>query len=134
MPGGLAEFERELIRARTSEGRARAKARGQSFGRPHKLTVYQRRKVLKRKVPEPSETVLAGGDELAEVIDVQRLRPLGRAAVRATDAAQDVTDSRMARIERLASNAAGSRDSRDFAAQRGLGVTLAEVGHVLTDE
>ena len=26
--GGLAEFERELIRARTSEGRARAKARG----------------------------------------------------------------------------------------------------------
>jgi DNA invertase Pin-like site-specific DNA recombinase len=31
--GGLAEFERELIRARTSEGRARAKARGQSLGR-----------------------------------------------------------------------------------------------------
>lgn len=37
--GGLAEFERELIRARTSEGRARAKARGQSLGRPHKLTL-----------------------------------------------------------------------------------------------
>jgi DNA invertase Pin-like site-specific DNA recombinase len=31
---GLAEFERELIRARTGEGRARAKARGQSLGRP----------------------------------------------------------------------------------------------------
>ena len=30
--GGLAEFERELIRARTGEGRARAKARGQSLG------------------------------------------------------------------------------------------------------
>jgi DNA invertase Pin-like site-specific DNA recombinase len=30
--GGLAVFERELIRARTSEGRARAKARGQSLG------------------------------------------------------------------------------------------------------
>ena len=29
--GGLAEFERELIRARTSEGRARAKARGQCW-------------------------------------------------------------------------------------------------------
>ena len=27
--GGLAEFERELIRARTGEGRERAKARGQ---------------------------------------------------------------------------------------------------------
>jgi len=47
--GGLAEFERELIRARTSEGRARAKARGQSLGRPHKLTLHQRREVLKRK-------------------------------------------------------------------------------------
>jgi DNA invertase Pin-like site-specific DNA recombinase len=30
--GGLAEFERELIRARTSEGRARAKARGVKGG------------------------------------------------------------------------------------------------------
>jgi DNA invertase Pin-like site-specific DNA recombinase len=29
--GGLAEFERELIRARQSEGRARAKANGKSF-------------------------------------------------------------------------------------------------------
>ena len=47
--GGLAEFERELIRARTSEGRARAKARGQSLGRPHRLTLHQRREVLKRK-------------------------------------------------------------------------------------
>src|SRR5262245_51835780 len=31
---GLAEFERELILARTSDGRARAKARGVKFGRP----------------------------------------------------------------------------------------------------
>jgi hypothetical protein len=36
--GGMAEFERELIRARTGERRARAKARGQSLGRPFKLT------------------------------------------------------------------------------------------------
>ena len=35
--GGLAEFERELIRARTSEGRARAKARGVHLGRRPKL-------------------------------------------------------------------------------------------------
>src|SRR4051812_9766274 len=47
--GGLAEFERELIRARTSEGHARAKARGQSLGRPHKLTLPQRREVLQRR-------------------------------------------------------------------------------------
>src|SRR6476620_12134437 len=32
--GGLAEFERELIRARTGEGRKRAKDRGVRFGRP----------------------------------------------------------------------------------------------------
>jgi DNA invertase Pin-like site-specific DNA recombinase len=32
--GGLAEFEHELIRARTGEGRARAKARGIHMGRP----------------------------------------------------------------------------------------------------
>jgi len=44
--GGLAEFERELIRARTSEGRERAKARGQHMGRPSKLTAHQRREVL----------------------------------------------------------------------------------------
>jgi DNA invertase Pin-like site-specific DNA recombinase len=36
--GGLAEFERDLIRARTGEGRARAVARGQKMGRPPKLT------------------------------------------------------------------------------------------------
>ena len=32
-----------LIRARTREGRARAKARGQSLGRPFKLTPHQRK-------------------------------------------------------------------------------------------
>jgi DNA invertase Pin-like site-specific DNA recombinase len=34
--GGLAEFERELIRARTGEGRKRARERGVKFGaQPH---------------------------------------------------------------------------------------------------
>jgi DNA invertase Pin-like site-specific DNA recombinase len=47
--GGLAEFERELIRSRTGEGRARAKARGQSLGRPFKLTPHQRREAAARK-------------------------------------------------------------------------------------
>ena len=47
--GGLAEFERELIRARTGEGRARAKARGQHMGRPPKLTLHQRKEALARK-------------------------------------------------------------------------------------
>ena len=47
--GGLAEFERELIRARTSEGRARAKANGKSLGRPFKMTPHQRREAIKRR-------------------------------------------------------------------------------------
>jgi DNA invertase Pin-like site-specific DNA recombinase len=47
--GGLAEFERELIRARTGEGRARAKARGVHMGRPLKLNAYQRKEARKRR-------------------------------------------------------------------------------------
>jgi DNA invertase Pin-like site-specific DNA recombinase len=46
--GGLAEFERELIRARTGEGRKRAKARGVRFGRPAALTSHQRAEALQR--------------------------------------------------------------------------------------
>ena len=45
--GGLAEFERELIRVRTGEGRVRAKARGVHMGRPPKLTPRQKREALK---------------------------------------------------------------------------------------
>ena len=40
--GGLAEFERALIIARTGDGRVRAKARGVRFGRPPALTSHQR--------------------------------------------------------------------------------------------
>ncbi len=47
--GGLAEFERELIRARTGEGRSRAKARGVKLGRKPKLTLHQRREALERR-------------------------------------------------------------------------------------
>jgi DNA invertase Pin-like site-specific DNA recombinase len=44
--GGLAEFERDLIRSRTGEGRTRAKARGVHMGRPPKLTPHQRSEAL----------------------------------------------------------------------------------------
>ena len=47
--GGLAEFERELIRARTGEGRARAKAKGQSLGRKPKLTPHQQHEAIQRR-------------------------------------------------------------------------------------
>ena len=47
--GGLAEFERELIRARTGEGRDRAKERGVKMGRKPKLTTHQIREAIKRR-------------------------------------------------------------------------------------
>src|SRR6516162_287187 len=56
--GGLAEFERELIRARTGEGRARAKDRGVRFGRPSALTAHQRQEALQR---------LAAGETQADI-------------------------------------------------------------------
>ena len=56
--GGLAEFERELIRVRTGEGRKRAKARGVKFGRPTALTRHQRQEALQR---------LAKGEAQADV-------------------------------------------------------------------
>jgi len=56
--GGLAEFERDLIRARTGEGRIRAKARGVKFGRPRKLTPHQRQEALQR---------LQAGETMADV-------------------------------------------------------------------
>jgi DNA invertase Pin-like site-specific DNA recombinase len=56
--GGLAEFERELIRARTGEGRTRAQGRGVRFGRPAALTSHQRQEALRR---------LAQGEAQAEI-------------------------------------------------------------------
>jgi DNA invertase Pin-like site-specific DNA recombinase len=47
--GGLAEFERDLIRTRTGEGRERAKARGVRFVLKPKLTDYQKREAIRRR-------------------------------------------------------------------------------------
>src|SRR5690242_13355378 len=44
---GLAEFERELIRSRTGEGRATAQ--GVKLGRKPKLTPHQRQEALARR-------------------------------------------------------------------------------------
>ena len=52
----LAEFKRELMRARTGEGRKRAKESGVRFGRPHKLTPHQRQEALARR--EAGETLM----------------------------------------------------------------------------
>ena len=56
--GGLAEFERELIRARTGDGRKRARDRGVKFGRPTALTAHQRSEAIQR---------LANGEAQADV-------------------------------------------------------------------
>ncbi|MGA8124083.1 MAG: recombinase family protein [Mycobacterium sp.] len=57
--GGLAEFERDLIRARTGEGRARAVERGVTMGRLLKLTPHQKKEAIKRRD--------AGGETLADI-------------------------------------------------------------------
>jgi DNA invertase Pin-like site-specific DNA recombinase len=57
--GGLAEFERELIRARTGEGRERAKANGVKMGRKPKLTDHQKREAIRRRDRD--------GETLAEI-------------------------------------------------------------------
>jgi DNA invertase Pin-like site-specific DNA recombinase len=53
--GALAEFERSMILARTSEGRKRAQARGVRFGRKPKLSEYQIKEALARR--EAGETL-----------------------------------------------------------------------------
>jgi DNA invertase Pin-like site-specific DNA recombinase len=47
--GGLAEFERELIKARTDDGRRRAMANGRRFGRKPKLSAFQIEEALRRR-------------------------------------------------------------------------------------
>ena len=57
--GGLAEFERDLIRSRTSEGRARAQARGVKLGRRPKLSTAQQSFVAKARAQGESVRHLA---------------------------------------------------------------------------
>src|SRR5262249_727943 len=47
--GALAEFERSMILARTSEGRKRAQERGVRFGRKPKLSSFQIAEALRRR-------------------------------------------------------------------------------------
>jgi DNA invertase Pin-like site-specific DNA recombinase len=49
MLAAIADFERDLIRERTGEGRKRALASGVKFGRKRKLTPYQRGEAIRRR-------------------------------------------------------------------------------------
>lgn len=57
--GGLAEFERELIRARTGESRARAKAAGKELGRAFRLTPHQQKQARERREAGEAITTIA---------------------------------------------------------------------------
>jgi DNA invertase Pin-like site-specific DNA recombinase len=69
----IAEFERELIRERTGEGRKRALASGVRFGRKPKLSQYQRAEALKRR--DAGETLASIARSYAvDVSMISRLR------------------------------------------------------------
>jgi DNA invertase Pin-like site-specific DNA recombinase len=53
----IAEYERDLIRERTSNGRKRAMANGVKFGRKRKLSEYQRAEAIRRR--DAGETIVS---------------------------------------------------------------------------
>ena len=55
----IAEFERELIRERTGEGRKRAMANGVRFGRKPKLTAHQRAEAVRRRAEDRTLAAIA---------------------------------------------------------------------------
>ena len=63
---GIAEFERDLIRERTSVGRENAMKRGVRFGRPKKLSSQQKELILQLR--EEGKSV----QELAKTFNVDR--------------------------------------------------------------
>jgi DNA invertase Pin-like site-specific DNA recombinase len=68
------EFERELIRTRTGEGRARAKARGVKLGRPPKMTPHQIKEALRRRDTGEPMRDIARSDNVS-YSTISRLRP-----------------------------------------------------------
>jgi hypothetical protein len=74
--GGLAEFERSLIKARTDVGIKRAREAGIRFGRPPKLTRHQQEQAVKLlDQGEPQSAV-------ARLLNVDQSTPISRLASR----------------------------------------------------
>jgi DNA invertase Pin-like site-specific DNA recombinase len=81
---GIAEFERELIRQRTDEGRQAARRRGVTFGRPPKLKPDQQDLVSRllqegRSVSEVARTFNVHPATIYRCIEMPVLRPRPRA-------------------------------------------------------
>ena len=76
--GSLAEFERELIRARTGEGRERAKARGVKMGRRPKLTTHQIREAVERRDKGEKRCGISLGPTTSVTVLFLGLRAAGR--------------------------------------------------------
>ncbi len=64
--GGVAQFERELIQARTEDGIAKARAQGKKFGRPSALDAGQKRKIAERYAAGETMAELATDYEVGE--------------------------------------------------------------------
>jgi DNA invertase Pin-like site-specific DNA recombinase len=69
-PAAIADFERDLIRERTGEGRKRAMANGVKFGRKRKLSEHQRAEAMRRR---------AAGETLALTVRLASTLRIGRA-------------------------------------------------------
>jgi DNA invertase Pin-like site-specific DNA recombinase len=78
--GGLAEFERSLIIARTQAGIERAKALGVSFGRKPKLNAKQRRIIAERYAKGETMAALSREFGVSEPTVWRALRGTGQPA------------------------------------------------------
>jgi DNA invertase Pin-like site-specific DNA recombinase len=75
--GGLAEFERSLIMARTQAGIQRARERGVAFGRPTKLNAKQRKMIGERYAAGETAAALAQEFEVGEATIWRALNAAG---------------------------------------------------------
>ena len=72
--GGMAEFERKLIRTRCDEGLKRAMARGTVFGRKSVLDAGERRKIAERYAAGETMAALAREYKVGEATVWRALR------------------------------------------------------------
>lgn len=91
---GLAAFEREMIRVRTCDGRARAVARGRQTGRPPALTPHQRQEAARALAAGTTQADLARQFDVSQST-ISRLADKG--APKAAKPALDPETERAAR-------------------------------------